>query len=746
MIRIRLLSCALLLALAPAPAWALDFEFKAPPGADDPGVPPAMRDLAERMLPVYQEADNQRFLANLSALQLADSNYAAADDSRQSLRERQKNSGTGQPDGRAVAMDLYVHARTLAAAGTAPLAQAFTQTFREVVPRLGDREAYAAAAWLATPPQSSRDALQVALDRSRAGNSLSEDQALELIWTYLALDAQRSVGAVAATLAAEDDRRRYVGADETVIRGAHGADIHIRVLRPKGGAAKRPALLEYALDPDPNDARACAAHGYAGVLAYTRTHGKSAGVAPFLHEGEDARAVIRWIAKQPWSDGRVGMYGEGYSAFAAWSAARHLPPPLKAIASADAMAPGIDFPAEGRVFRNAALPWALAAQSPDGGSGQDAAQWRALDQKWYRSGRPYRDYGRIGGLRNPLFDEWLAHPSYDRYWQKMIPFGKQFGRIGIPVLSIGGYYADGGVGALYYFRQHLKYRAKADHTLLLGPYGTDALRDGPSPLLRGYAVDPAALLDLRELRLRWFDHLFRNATLPPQLSDRVNYQLMGADEWRHAPSLEAMGNSVQRLYLDPAGAGERHRLSAAVPPDSAFTSQVLNFADRRDADWTPPATIIGRGIPLHYGLAYASEPLPQPLELTGALSGRLDFELNRMDLDLSLTLYEQTAAGEVIQLAAPYTFRASYAGGQINRRLLREGERQQLDFSSERISARKLQAGSRIVLALEVNKRPDRQLNYGGGNEVSDEAQADVYRHLRIRWYGGSYIELPLRK
>lgn len=736
----------LLLALTPVLAWAQDFGFKAPLSADDPGVPAAMRDLAERMLPVYQDADNERFLANLSALQLADSNYAAADDSRQSLRERREKSGTDQPDGRALAMDLYVHARTLAAAGKAPLAQAFKQTYYEAAPNLGDREAYAAMAWLAAPQRLSRDALQVVFDRSRAGNSVNQDQALELIRTYLALEAQRSVGAAAAALAAEDDQRRYAGAGETLIRGVHGADIHIRVLRPKSGPAKRPALLEYGLDADLDDARACAAHGYAGVLAYTRARGRSTGVVPFLHEGEDARAVIRWIARQPWSDGRVGIYGEGYSGFAAWSAARHLPPQLKAIATADAMAPGIDFPAEGRVFRNAAFPWALAAQSPDGGSGKDPAQWRALDQKWYRSGQPYRAYRHMSGVRNPLFEEWLAHPSYDRYWQKMIPFGQQFGRIGIPVLSIGGYYADGGVGALYYFGQHLKHRANADHRLLLGPYGADALQDGAAPLLQGYAVDASALLDLRELRLRWFDHVLRNGALPPQLSDRVNYQLMGADEWRHAPSLAAMGNGALRFYLDPAGSGERHRLSAAVPPDSAFTSQVLNFADRGDADWTPPSAITGRGLPLHNGLSFASEPLAQPLDVAGALSGQLDFVLNRMDLDLSLTLYEQTASGEFIQLAAPYSFRASYAGDRINRQLLREGERQQLPFASERVSARRVQAGSRIVLALEVSKRPDRQLNYGGGGEVSDEAQADVYRHLRLRWYGGSYIELPVRR
>src|SRR3546814_10055621 len=71
----------------------------------------------------------------------------------------------------------------------------------------------------------------------------------------------------------------------------------------------------------PADARASAAHGYVGVVAYTR--GKFArtdrAVVPFHYDGVDADAVIRWIARQPWSDGRVGMYGSDYAGFAAWA-------------------------------------------------------------------------------------------------------------------------------------------------------------------------------------------------------------------------------------------------------------------------------------------------------------------------------------------------------------------------------------------------------------------------------------------
>ena len=76
-------------------------------------------------------------------------------------------------------------------------------------------------------------------------------------------------------------------------------------------------------------ARECAAHGYVGVIAYARGKGQSsAEIVPFEHDGEDVRAVIDWIAQQPWSDGKVGMYGSGYASFTAWAAAEA--PPVSA--------------------------------------------------------------------------------------------------------------------------------------------------------------------------------------------------------------------------------------------------------------------------------------------------------------------------------------------------------------------------------------------------------------------------------
>src|SRR3546814_10905289 len=91
------------------------------------------------------------------------------------------------------------------------------------------------------------------------------------------------------------------------------------------------------------------------VCSSDLTRGKFArtdrAVVPFRYDGVDADAVIRWIARQPWSDGRVGMYGSDYAGFAAWAATKSLPKALKAIATVDPMAPGISFPMEGHIFR-----------------------------------------------------------------------------------------------------------------------------------------------------------------------------------------------------------------------------------------------------------------------------------------------------------------------------------------------------------------------------------------------------------
>ena len=372
--------------------------------------------------------------------------------------------------GRALVYDIYARARAIESQVRVPFAKAYAQAFRDAANRLDDLDAYTLESWLTTPLPALQEGLQRALDQRRGKTSIALTEAIDLIWAYFAFEAYRSFGSLVAPLAANEDRRRYISDDKVAIKTPDGASLMAVLVRPRISSKRLPTLLEFTLEGDARTARESAAHGYIGLVASVRgVSGEPGRIVPFEHEGDDARAVIEWIAKQPWSDGRVGMYGDRYGGFVAWAAAKRLPAALKAIATADPSAPGMDVPMAGSIFRNSAYRWVyeLASTQEEEKAANDDARWRALDEDWYKHGRRYREYPSLPGRASALFRSWLNHPSYDRYWQKLVPNRQEFAKIDIPVLTTTGYYADGGMGALYYFTEHHRHDPRANHTLLL---------------------------------------------------------------------------------------------------------------------------------------------------------------------------------------------------------------------------------------------------------------------------------------
>lgn len=736
--------------LAAAPGWsaAQSLEFRAPPAAGGANTPAVMRDLAVRMLPVYQDPDPDRYLATLANLQIAAGDYPAAEESRRSLRERGRG---GQPVGRGAVLDLYARARAIEAQNRTPFAQALARAYQELVARLDDHDAYSVNAWLSAAPRDYEDSFQQLLDRLRPNDTIDEGDAESLLSAYVRFEAQRALAPLVGPLEAADDARRYVE-EESTIPVPHWGAVAATVIRPRSASGPLAALLEVTIDAPTSSPKETAAHGYAGVWAHLPRGAARGAFVPYQHDGEVAHAIIGWIVKQPWSDGRVGMYGEGYSGFTAWAAATgRVPPALKAIAVADPTAPGIDAPMSGGIFQNSAYRWSLEVTNTKpalDGIFADDAVWRALNEKWYRSGRRYRDLGRLYGHDDPLFIRWLNHPSYDRFWQTMIPFEHGFARVDIPVLTMTGYFAAAEPAALYYFAEHHRYDAHADHTLLIGPYEDGTVQRGPAAALRGYEVDPAAMIDLRELRYQWLDHEMKGAALPELLSGRVNYEVMGANEWRHAARIEDMAAQSLKFYLSAAAgsSGDGHRLSRRKLRRSAAVTQTVSLTDRSDAGWMPPTDLITKSLVTHNAAMFASAPLKGRVEFSGLLAGTLDFTVNKQDMDINISPYELTADGDYVRLFDPTDeLRLSYAADRVHRHLLKAGERQRLRFRGERMTSRLLQAGSRLVIVLRVSKRPDREINYGTGNDVSEESIEDGKVPIRVRWYNDSYIEIPAR-
>jgi uncharacterized protein len=316
------------------------------------------------------------------------------------------------------------------------------------------------------------------------------------------------------------------------------------------------------------------------------------------------------------------------------------------------------------------------------------------------------------------------------------------------VLTTTGYFDDGEPAALYYFSQRHRYNPHADHTLLIGPYDDSVIQHGSvvSAVLRDYELDPAARIDLRELRYQWLDHVLKDGALPLQLTDRINFEVMGANEWQHASSFEALAAGSQKFYLEAASSGEVHRLSKRKNPKLQAVRQTIRLADRSDAGWLPPTDLISSSLVTHNAVLYASDPLPKAMRSSGLVTGHLDFVVNKMDMDVNIALYELQPSGQYLRLSNPsYELRLSYAKDRVHRQLLKAGERQEIAFTSERMTSRQLEKGSRLVMVLRISKRPDREINYGTGGDVSEESIADGKVPLRVRWFNDSYIEVPVQ-
>ena len=756
-------SLAIYLCLFAAPAPAAAQQIKLPAEiTDEAALPRVMPRFAKAVIALQQAAKPAAPAeASLFRAQLVAGLYREALASLERLRAPLTDDPSPRIRARYLDYVLYARSRLAAEQRKTAFQAAYRETFHAVINPLDNRTAAMATNGLSFDNLSqASQALEQDLRQLDGKTAISAAESLKLISDYNEREVYRAFGSTSNALITEDDAHRYSVRKDVIVAMPDGGTVCALIVRPLV-KAKLPALLQFTIYNDPGslfrEARRAASNGYVGVMGLTRGKGCSAGeIVPYEHDGADAAALVDWIAAQPWSDGKVGMYGGSYSGFTPWAAAKHQPKGLKSIMVGAPVAPGIDVPQEGNVFWNFVYPWpfyTITNKTLNNETYDDRARWAKLDHAWYVSGRPYRDLDKIDGTPNPIFDRWISHPEYDAYWQGMIPYKEEFSRIAIPVLETAGYYYGGPGAAVYYLSQHVQYRPDAEHYLIIGPYdhfmaqrGT-AIPEGDVETIAGYRLDSAAKIDLTEVRYRWFDYTLRGGTKPPLLADKINYEVTGANVWKHAPTLAAMATESARYYFsaEPADpASHAHRLSTAATAGAIPVS--VDLADRRDVDaQMPGGGVQDKGLDSANGLVFISQPLATATEMSGLFSGHLEFTANKSDFDLEVRLFELSADGDYF-LLAPYWSRASSVQDLTHRQLLVAGQRQSLDFRSVRLMSRQLKAGSRVVAVLSVIKEPGREINYGTGMVVVDESIADAAAPLQINWFGASYLDLTVHR
>ncbi|MGA9997616.1 MAG: CocE/NonD family hydrolase [Pyrinomonadaceae bacterium] len=737
-------------------ASAQQLDFNKATATDPVELAKTMPGLAGEIIAKYKDEDRRKYLDNLFRLQMIAGSYREANATIKSLRDILKTSDPVYAGITYMQYEIFLNAKLRQATENISFADAFKESFRAAYDRLSDKEAYRVSGSFAYNLTQAQSELNESLQKLKDKNSIELSDALELARKYQTYQVYESIPPLTKSLLQEDEDRRYLIEDNVLIKTKDGATLSAIVVRKRGVSVPQPTALSFTIYADTarniGAPKFAAANGYVGVMAFTRGKGASPDeIVPYEYEARDTNSVIDWIIKQPWSNGQVGMYGGSYNGFACWAAMKYPHPALKTIVPYVANNPGDGLPMENNIFLFVNYAWAFYVTDNkylDNKIYFDRERWNALNFKWYESGKSYRLIDTVDGAHNKWLQRWLQHPGYDKYWQAMVPYKEEFAKIKIPVLTITGYYDDGQQSAIHYLKEHYKYDKNANHYLLIGPYDHfGSQRSHKDEVLRGYTIDPVAQIDTPEITFEWLDYVMRGGEKPALLKDKINYEVMGANEWKHAPSLEKMSNETLVLYLTDRKSGDRYELSKEKPSKPGFLSQEVDFADRKTVNnnFYYPAPIIGGKPDFSNGYTFISEPFDEPFEISGTFSGEIKASINKKDMDVGIVLYEVMPNGELFHLSY-FLGRASYAKDMSVRRLLTPGQVESIPFDKTRMVSRRISKGSRLLVTLNVNKNAFAQINYGTGKDVSDEDITDAKTPLQIKWRNNSYIKISIWK
>jgi putative CocE/NonD family hydrolase len=542
-----------------------------------------------------------------------------------------------------------------------------------------------------------------------------------------------------------------------------GVHLNATVYRPANQPSPLPViftLTPYLADSYLNRATYFAKNGYVFALVDVRGRGNSEGkFDPFAQEDRDGFDAVEWLAKQPWSNGKVTMWGGSYAGFDQWATLKEHPPHLKTIVPVASVHPGIDFPFANNIFYPYDMQWLTytSGAAPNINTFGDSAFWIDRFRALYLQHRPFSELDTIVGNPSAVFQEWLKHPAPDAYLDSMVPTQAQFHAIDVPILTITGDYDGDQLGAMAFYRDAMRYGtadAAARHYLIIGPWDHPGTRT-PKKEVGGLTFGDASLLDLNKLHKEWYDWTLKDGAKPEFLKKRVAYYVTGADEWKYADSLEAIGAKMQTLYLTSGGnAGDVFHSGALIAAGGggATDHYVYDPLDVRPAeieteDVANSLTDQRYALNLYgAGVVYHSEPFAEATELTGNVRLTASIAIDVPDTDFGVSLYEIKSDGSSVLLTSD-NMRARYRESIRKETLAKPGEINRYLFDHFTFVSRRIAKASRLRLVLGAGNSIYTEKNYNSGGVVANESAKDAKTaHVTIYHDAQypSFIELPI--
>jgi uncharacterized protein len=365
--------------------------------------------------------------------------------------------------------------------------------------------------------------------------------------------------------------------------------------------------------------RLWAERGYTVVIQGTRGRYESGGTYyPLRDERRDGVETLQWLARQPWYDGRLGMWGGSYFGYTQWVLADCTDPGPTALFIQEASTDfhGMFYPG-GAFSLKSALHWAVMSHGPRDVTPSPEALARGF------GGFPLVEADDRAAGDIAFFDDWVLHPDRDDYWAQ-IDGSDRAGRLRAPALLMAGWYDPFLPTQLNDFariRREADPRVAAETRLVIGPWAhaeTVRFPDGSVP--RNYRLECLAP------SVAWFDrHLLGAAGLP---AAPVRIYTMGTHRWRDEQEWPPARARPTPCYLHSGGKANTSAGDGALtwdPPASRETPDTFVY-DPRDPVPTAGGAMLGfnAGIERQDAvesradvLVYTTGPLDEDLEVTG---------------------------------------------------------------------------------------------------------------------------------
>jgi predicted acyl esterase len=496
------------------------------------------------------------------------------------------------------------------------------------------------------------------------------------------------------------------GAVEEFATMRDGVKLAGNVYKPAGTGpwpvvmTRTPYLKDGRIDPekDPKGAKAhealakSAKHytdaGYVFVHQDVRGKGRSQGFdSVFQNDIEDGYDSVEWAAKQPWSNGKVGLSGGSAMGITSNAAAMAAPPHLKAAYVVVAPFDSLQNSYMGGVLKE-----------------KDTLGWL-----------------KGQGVSEERLDETRRRVTDDVFWNRSaMSVNRKY--IDIPIYNVGGWYDifdHGNISNFEYLQNEGAKGARGNQKLMMGPFGHGAL----SGNLEYPGFDRLNLAGDQEIR--WFDYWLKGIDNGIMDEPPVSYFMMAAAEKGAISPKNGMRTSANwppasrevRYYLTP----DKTLSTKAPASDGAKVSYRFDPAN-------PAPTVGGANLTFERGpmdqravgqradyLRFTTPVLTKDLSIAGPVKVELFGATDGLDTDFMAKLVDVYPDGyEALVLDAP--IRARFRHGRLpdEVRMMTPGAPEELDIDlwSTAITFEK---GHRIAVHITSSNSPRFEVNPNTG-------------------------------